>query len=343
MHESRSSPESALFNLALCHTLGFGTARDELTAEGLVNGEQWKDLKDLISRMKLRKINFGAPGGILEAFLKEGYPEMNDLLQYFLLDTGEKLEKEYRREIEDLQTVLGNRHELCCLLREQLAVILYTQSRYSEVVDIVHDLTITDTDHVGETDPVFLRRMDLIAKVYEDAKTPELATELRISLMNAWKLTLGDGHLTTLSYMLKLATNYQLRGQLDAAHKLRIEMDKLITSSPTGWEKRWTARRNESAVLFNGGDTREAINIRISLINSIESSYGKSHPRTLEYRTELASIYADQQMYKEAFELHSQTVTTAEEALARDDPLLAQIHACRKKIRQKIRQFRPYR
>jgi hypothetical protein len=131
--------KNAAFELALCYMLGFGVPKDDAKSESLLNQSmrQQRDLDYKIDQIKQDKLSQDFQDGTYRRLEAEGYIRRVEFARYHReKERLDKIELEYRREILDIQSVLGAEHSIVQYLKSLLSSILESHGRWVEVEEL---------------------------------------------------------------------------------------------------------------------------------------------------------------------------------------------------------------
>ena len=264
--------------LALSHTIGFGTIKDDREAILILHKHSLGHV-ELQSQIQLINDN------IQESLNKDHlspvlqhrrFLQFLDFPQYYrekrLLGKAEII---YKRDIQNIQLVFGQSHILCLNLRARLAMIIKSQGQSKKAGKIEVQIIEMSSRVLGAEHPFTLTNISNLASIYWDQGRWKEAEELEVQTMDARKRVLGEEHPDTLSSIANLASTYSNQGRWQEAEKLQVQV----------------------------------MEVRKRVL-------GEEHPDTLSSIANLASTYSNQGRWQEAEKLQVQVMEVRKRVLS---------------------------
>ena len=291
--------------LALCYHLGFGTSRDPVKSQSLLDEcgmGPWifEAMIESVQKVETSFLEFaGTQYGALDA---DGLiPEFDPSQQY----REEKLlyaaESQYRREIKTFECILGGSNVLVQRLRSQLAYLLEGEGRWKEA-EIVRFETIKHADAATVIPVLFYTNL---ARLYWKQGRYTEAEEMARWCVEKCRSYWGEEHQST-------QNNNQLLASVLCSQRKFREAAEIGSKSTSIFRKLLgenhpdtiSSMENEAMRLIVCHDDREKM-LRKTLA-MWTSVMGKEHPNTLANMDHLAETLKTQGKIKESIDMHQQ-------------------------------------
>ena len=142
-------------------------------------------------------------------------------VKFDTFNTGKRFTQNYREkkllkraeitcklEIQSIQLVFGQSHQLCLALKAHLASIFLGQGRWKEAEELGLSMIETSKKVLGKEHPFILISMANLALIYRNQGRWKEAEELQMPVIEISKKVLGKEHPDTLTWMANLAIIY---------------------------------------------------------------------------------------------------------------------------------------
>jgi len=293
------------FQLALCHSMGFGVARsDTKTQENLLkSGRSREELDKAISsvhrwdtqRERLR-------GAVYMNLLRAGYIQATDLTnEYRKSGKLDDAKAKIRQEIRDAGWHAAEDSRIITILIDSLSFLLIGQGLWDQAEELEVQALETRKRVLGPEHPDTLISMANLASTYRNQGRWDHAEELEIQALETRKRVLGLEHPDTLISMANLASTYRNQGRWDQAEELEIQALE-TRKRVLGLEHPDTliSMANLASTYRNQGRWDQAEELEIQALETRKRVLGSEHPDTLTSVNNLALILRAQGKYVEA-------------------------------------------
>jgi tetratricopeptide (TPR) repeat protein len=218
-----SSSRKAAFELALCCALGFGvTQSDEDCKKYLKQSRRApNDLELEIRELRFKKVEWQFNQlGVLSKMQARGYTTTLDYAQYYSKSQLEQAQERYHKEIDGLEIVLGDNHDIVLILKSILGVILRGMGRWSQVEEIEQQLAQTASEKLGEEHPYTLTCLADLASSLMPQKRWKEAEKILIRVLEKQMKVLGPENPATLVSMGNLSMTLSSQGRFEEGDEL---------------------------------------------------------------------------------------------------------------------------
>jgi hypothetical protein len=207
--------------------LGFGVPKDDAKSESLLNQSmrQRRDLDYKIDQIKQDEPSPDFQEGTYRRLEAEGYITRVEFAQYHREKQRlDKIELEYRREILDIESVLGAEHSIVQYLKSLLSSILESHGRWMEVEELRVQVMEMRKRALGAEHPDTLTSIANLASTLREQGRWKEAEELQVQVAETRKRVLGAEHLETLISIANLAATLQMQGRWREAEELQMQV-----------------------------------------------------------------------------------------------------------------------
>lgn len=245
--------QRAAFELSFCYTLGFGVKKDDAKASALLkqSARSQDDLTNEIDRVRYGRLISAPRQGIYNPALYQGHTKSTTGGRYYL-EKGilDEDASRIRKEIADVESVVGVDHRIIGVLKSTLTKILLFQNQWEEAQELETQVYQWSSKTLGQRHPDTLATRSSLAMIYSKRKQWKEAELLQTQVMTASLSELGLDHGVTLSSMSNLASIYQDQGKWEKAQRLGkhvLEVRKMAL----GLENKDTIASSETLTFFN--------------------------------------------------------------------------------------------
>ena len=220
---SRLALQHAAFELSFCYTLGFGVRRDETKASALLKQAAMspRDLLEAVDRARKSSLRSPPRGSIYTQTLNRGQTRSaTDGLQYFRKEKLDEVTSWLRKEIVDVESVLGIDHRVIGIMKSTLAQILIFQKRWNMAEEVETQVLRWSSKTLGDTHPDTLSSKGSLASILRGRHNWEEAEALQTQVWITSLLELGVDNAITMSNMENLVLTFKLQGKLEKAERL---------------------------------------------------------------------------------------------------------------------------
>ena len=291
--------------LALCYHLGFGTSRDPVESQSLLDESgmgPWifEAMVESVQRFETSYFEFaGTQYGALDA---DGLiPDFDPSQQYREEKQLYDAELQYRREIKTFEPILGGGNVLVQKVRSQLAYLLESDGRWKEAENVRLQI-ISHRDPAAVIPVLFYTNL---ARTYWKQGRYTEAEEMARWCVEKCKSYWGEEHQVTQN------NNQLLASVLYSQRKFR-EASAIGSKSTRIFRKlrgenhpdTISSMENEvSRLLFSHDDRESRLRQTLAMWTSV---VGKEHPHTLANMDHLAETLKEQGKIKESIDMHQQ-------------------------------------
>jgi hypothetical protein len=264
----------AAFQLALCYKMGFGIMRDEKESQFWLKFSS-RGPKGLDSGISLveREVQFRR--STFQRLWHQGHMKAMDFAQHYREQRQlHQVDSEYRREIADVEKVLGELHPVILTLKSILISVMLKERFLEEAEKLSVQVMERSFRAFGEEHPYSLTSMGNLASTYAHQGRWKEAQLLEMRILEIKQRIFGVEHPSTLTSMLNLAFTYRNKGQWKEAEALEVQV--METRKHFAWQ--WTPRlldkdlhpsrkveRGREAGSTGCGDEKEGTRRRTSL------------------------------------------------------------------------------
>lgn len=298
------------FQLALCHTLGFGIPKNHGKAiDYLVkSGQPESNLHDEISNIKqISGFGFTDLQSRPAKFVDDGIIVIWDFVDEYRRKGLElsKVQEYHLRELTDMKSVLSDDSDVVRMLKGVLAKLYTLRGNFKQVEELRRELLQTSINKYGDEGIETLHaKVDLGNILLETRQLTEAEDHLSAAF-SGMRRTLGKRHLATLTAQAQWCETLSARGQ----HAETVPIYKEIFSELSdllGAEhpEAITAMHNWASALGSSGDFSFSKTLHKCVLNHRINNLGPRHEQTLNSKTSVASALRRMGSYAEAEQMH---------------------------------------
>lgn len=221
--------QCAAFELAFCYTLGFGVNKDDATASALLRqaNRSLEELTDKINRVRHGRLRSHPRQSVYSQSLYLGHTitmSTGGGRYYREKGTLDEAASHIRKEIIDVEDVVGAEHRIIRSLKSTLTKILILQERWEEAQKIETQVLQCSSKTLGERHPDTMSSRSSLAVIHSKQKHWKEAELLQKQAMTASLTELGLDHGVTLSSMNSLALTFAGQGRWEEAERLEKQV-----------------------------------------------------------------------------------------------------------------------
>lgn len=211
------------FQLAMCHAIGFGCARDVKSVQTLLS-QSCRSQIDLDEAIKDISSTYRVPGkvdgAVLESFGIGVLVSTERSQEYQVSRRLEIAERSIRAEIRGREDAFGEHH--CCnaKLRLELALVLKAQGRLKDAQFYQQGAVDVLTKRLGERHPSALLANIVLADIFSEQGLLHQAVELHYKVQPILSDVFGPEHPETITAQQILANTAALLGQYKQAEEI---------------------------------------------------------------------------------------------------------------------------
>lgn len=315
---------SAAFELAFCHYVGFGVRRDHSVAQALLkqSGRKFDELEEEMDEI----VDFCLYRNktVIDLGL-DGYSMVMDHVSEYCTPNYDvtSVKNVYRDEIADLGEAFSHDPLITATLRATLANILAQTGELQEAEDLYRDLIrffLDSTEH-GRNHPTTLSCQSNLGYILsEQGKNDEAGTILRKAVADQESLK-GKDHPDTLqsayilsSFLSGIREHAEARPILEHVTEVR---KRILSENHTETLK---TMNNLACVYCDLEMLDQAEQLHNTVLTTKRNILGKNHYDTLTTMANLAFTYSSQGRFQDAQSLESRVLELRREALGESDP-----------------------
>jgi tetratricopeptide (TPR) repeat protein len=322
---SRCSPQAA-FELAVCHTIGFGVPSDEMMANAwleqscskAVDLEKEIDALKRVAAVDIMTVNKNALDLVHQGL------SVVDLREHYGGNDGLRRAEAYlREEIKELERALGNDHPLGIEILRRLLLIKEVLGKTEEAEEMGWKYKLASEKAFGLEHPTTAGTMALLARLCRKQNKWDLAESLALTAKETLVKTMGFEALQTLDTCEELARIYTDRGKTTDAEKEWMQISETLerVRYPTHASTRHSLEQR-ATVLESLGKWDEAESLR-------KRAWLEKDPEVQGPQVELSELselhnhgwfLMRRGEYQAAEEVLSRVAKEAEERLGQDHP-----------------------
>jgi len=306
--------------LALCFTFGFGTPRDPAHARIILeaNPEPKLFIETAINQIREQDYHeYHSP--IIDQVPGISIASVNFSHHYQEANVLSEAESTYKREIGDLESVIGLDHIIVSMLRSDLAKIIGDQGRWKEAEDIQQDVLDRSRNIYGNNRSV-LQNLNSLGCTYSFQGKWKLA---EAALGEASEIAAKDSKTDTTKLMIdaNIASIYRSQGKWNYALQMEEQILGVI-SKQLGWEHPQTLSimSNLATTYRKIDDLDEAMELEEKVLETRKKVLGLEHPDTLLTMSHIALTYSSQERYVKALETELEVQKLYSKVLPEDHP-----------------------
>lgn len=215
--------QHAAFELSFCYTLGFGVRKDDTKASALLKqaAKSPRNLQDEINRARKSSSISPPRGSIYAQTLNRGhYNAAIAGLHYFKNEKVNDFASWLRKEIVDVESVLGIEHLVNSIMKSTLAQILVFQKKWEMAQEVETNVLRWSSKTLGDTHPNTLSSKGSLASILMQRHHWEEAETLQTQVWITSLLALGMDHAITMGNMESLILTFKVQGKLERAERL---------------------------------------------------------------------------------------------------------------------------
>ncbi|PVI08328.1 kinase-like protein [Periconia macrospinosa] len=227
----RISQAEAAMQLAICHRLGFGIAKNDAVAYRIL--KQWslaaEDLDRAIEYFK-HCVSYYSQLGRASIFHKPEEPaptEFDHRSYYQNQGVIEEAERQYARELRDLEEAVGHDHEICSVLKSFLANLL-ARDRHQETSELMEQVVEERRAVLGLRHPETWKGIETLAVAYQMQGRHEEEEKILLDIIDPMLDYMGLGEDGTdqraLRHMNYLAGSRRARDRLSESEELYLRV-----------------------------------------------------------------------------------------------------------------------
>lgn len=341
-----SSLKNTLFQLALCHEIGFGVKRNHPAAEAFlfrstkspegmalelqILRAQTSDqsfhkglIDDLFSRGDIMTINYEhhypCRHGILYA--ESGYKIIGFQHQYHTRYRTVEAESRYKQEIGDFDIVFGHDNHMSRTLRYVLSRVFKGQGRFDDAQQLLINVHDRDLRLLGWSHKCTLESALALASIYRNQGLSEDAATLEKEVVHHATKYRGLEDDFRVSAMNNLAASYYELRRFDEAEKLLTEAIEIKSGRRgIGHPDTLTTRCNLAAIYSEQLRHQDAERLQKEILDTRLQVLGPKHPDTLISRAHLSGCFFEQGRLHEALEVEKEILDIRKNTLGSSHP-----------------------
>jgi tetratricopeptide (TPR) repeat protein len=320
----------AAFELALCYKIGFGVRKNDVESQIMLDLSKRRRGELEHEMFKLKHLRHEV---LKSAFRSDTYKEW--ILQGHIPttefaqrdhDQSSGTEQEYRREITDMESSLGDTHVLVNALRSTLSKILMDRGLWKRSEELLIQVLKIRKTILGVSHPHTMTSSANLACVYREQGRWKEAEDLFAEIVEISLSTVGPQHPDTLQSMELLALTFSDQGRWEEAEKLylqalRVRQEQLGVEHP----KTLKCMRHLASTFLNQGRWEEAEKLYLQVLR-ITQELGAERPVTLRDMASLAKVFVKQERWEEAAKMYLQIIDTSTNVLGTEHPNYAKLY-----------------
>lgn len=211
------------FELSFCYTLGFGVRKDDTKASALLKqaAKSPRNLQDEINRARKSSLRSPPRGSIYAQTVNRGHNNAAIAgLHSFKNEKVNDFASWLRKELVDVESVLGIEHLVIGILKSTLAQILVSQKKWEMAQEVETSVLRWSSKTLGDTHPNTLSSKGSLASILRQRQNWDETETLQTQIWITSLLALGVDHATTMSNMVNLILTFQGQGKLERAERL---------------------------------------------------------------------------------------------------------------------------
>lgn len=217
--------QRAAFELAFCYTLGFGVDKNDTTASALLKqaARSQEELTSEIDRVRYGRLRLLPRKSVYAQSTYRGHTILRSTAggrQYLDEGTLDEAASHIRKEMTDVEIIMGADHKIVRSLKSTLSGVLILQKRWEEAQELETQIWQRISRTLGERHPDTISTMSSLALIHHKQKRWKEAESLQTQAMTASLSGLGTDHGVTLNCMSNLAILFSDQGKWEKAERL---------------------------------------------------------------------------------------------------------------------------
>jgi len=216
-------------------------------------------------------------------------------------------------EIKNLNEVKESDIEIIAI-QQVLAEIYYHKSGYDKSIKILKsilsqsDLSLTHT-------LILSTKLDL-GRSYNSMGKHGLALSEFVEIESLYKQILGDKHPDLGRLYLRMSSSFKATGQIEKAHDYaQLSYDTNINVFGNKGSRVASSLNMLAVLSYTEGNLDKAIEFTDKAIKILEQSYDLNHPKILEIKTNLATLFGFKKQYNKSLDILNQVYAVQKDKL----------------------------
>lgn len=217
--------QRAAFELSFCYTLGFGVDKDDVKASALLKraARSQGELTSEIDRVRYGSSRPPPRQGVYNLSSYRGHAITRSTTSgRYYLEKGnlDQAASRIRKEIADLESVVGVDHQISVFLKSTLTKVFLLKEQWEEAQKLETQVLQCNSETLGERHPDTISTRSSLALIYAKQKKWKEAELLQTQAVTASLSELTLDAAVTLTSLSNLASIFQDQGRWEKAERL---------------------------------------------------------------------------------------------------------------------------